>query len=750
MMNGEQIISKFRNRWKLLLLAEAGLYAAGLCVLTYFLTTGWFYSLIAFVATLAITLLLLRPWAISLSRAAGYIDQKLGQAEFSTGLLLQQEDGLSDLALLQRHRVLNYLSKELKHLFPPHHLTRAAVALLVCVLASVLVQQSGFDMDDLTKSGTHETLSGDLTFQPEDTTQTKTIHTPVLESKNVYLKYPAYTGLKSRNSQEMNISAVEGSMVTWSIGLNQPVSRVVMESGNSEYDMQQREGLYSKSITLQASGFYNFRYFDDKGKAYVSPVYKIEALADEKPEVTLEGIDQFTVFEHNNDMRLRFSSNITDDFGISQAHIIATVSKGTGESVKFREEKLNFDAGFKAGHRSLYLQKTVDLDQLQMTPGDELYFYVEAIDNKQPQPNIVRSETYFAVIRDTAAYQLALEGSLGVDLMPEYFRSQRQLIIDTEKLIKDKPKISKKEFNSASNELGFDQKALRLKYGQFMGEENESGIAIGDSEAEAAAEQHEHGEDADPLAEYTHDHDGDNEHNLVTEGGGHEHDEDDDEDPLHGYIHAHDDPEEATLYTTSVRGKLRQAMNEMWDAELYLRLFQPEKSLPYQYKALKLIQEIKNHARIYVHRIGFDPPPVKEDKRLTGDLSEVDPKVEKERFEVNEPYPALIRSLERIGELLHGPLTITPADQALFDRAGKELATIAIEQPGRYLQALEYLKKLSSQEVERNLQRNMLLEVQGVVRSALPQKPPNPSLKAQSSGELDKIFLEELERLQHD
>ncbi len=32
------------------------------------------------------------------------------------------------------------------------------------------------------------------------------------------------------------------------------------------------------------------------------------------------------------------------------------------------------------------------------------------------------------------------------------------------------------------------------------------------------------------------------------------------------------------------------------------------------------IQEIKNSARIYVHRIGFDPPPIKEDRRLTGKL----------------------------------------------------------------------------------------------------------------------------------
>ena len=108
-----------------------------------------------------------------------------------------------------------------------------------------------------------------------------------------------------------------------------------------------------------------------------------------------------------------------------------------------------------------------------MDVGDELYFYIEAYDEKEPKRSVARSETYFAVIKDTITDQFAVQGTLGVDQMPDYFRSQRQLIIDTEKLIKDKPTISTQEFKFRSNELGFDQKALRLKYGQFMGDESE-------------------------------------------------------------------------------------------------------------------------------------------------------------------------------------------------------------------------------------------------------------------------------------
>ena len=748
-ITGEKIISRFRKRWQLLRFLEVALYASGAATLTYFVTLTWIYAILIFIVAFAIATIVFNPRKINSAKVISYFDQKLSRVEFSTGLLLQPDQDLSDLARLQRHKVLGHLSREAQHIYPPNHLKKAVIVVVTCLLLGVAIQQVGFNIDNFKRKTEKAEIKEKLAFQPADTSQVTDSQVTAVKVQKVYINYPKYTGLRSVSTEDMNIKAVEGSTVSWTVGFDGTVKKVIMEGGDNAHDMQYSDGQYHKSVKLQESGFYNFRFFDQQGRAYVSPVYKIEVVRDSKPVISIEGLEQFTSFEHNDDKRINLKAAITDDFGVAQAYIIATVSKGTGESVKFREEKLAFDAGFSAASRSLTLQKSINLDGMQMTPGDELYFYVEAVDNMQPQANVVRSETYFAVVKDTATYEFSLEGSLGVDLMPEYFRSQRQLIIDTEKLIRNKPKISKKVFNSTSNELGFDQKALRLKYGQFMGEESESGIAISEDEAEAVHEgDHEGGEDPDPLAEYMHDHDGDNEHNLVAEE--HEHEEDDEEDPLHEYVHSHDEPEEATLYTASIRGKLRQAMNEMWDAELYLRLFQPEKSLPYQYKALKLIQEIKNHARIYVHRIGFDPPPIKEEKRLTGNISEVTSEVDKQDFDNENPYPYLLRALERVEELINTPAPVTPADKALFDQAGKELAGIAIENPGRYLEALEYLKKLSGEAIAENEQRSMLLVIQKAIRSALPEKPANPGLVKQVSGELDQLFLEELERLQND
>ena len=147
----------------------------------------------------------------------------------------------------------------------------------------------------------------------------------------------------------------------------------------------------------------------------------------------ISGLESFNSFNFDDEKLLNFTSKITDDFGLKEAHIIATVSKGSGESVKFREEKLSFNSSVSRGQKNANLSAKINLDKLKMEPGDELYFYVETSDLKQPNNNIARSDTYFAVIKDTVSDQFAVEATMGVNRMPDYFRSQRQLIIDTKK-----------------------------------------------------------------------------------------------------------------------------------------------------------------------------------------------------------------------------------------------------------------------------------------------------------------------------
>ncbi len=58
----------------------------------------------------------------------------------------------------------------------------------------------------------------------------------------------------------------------------------------------------------------------------------------------------------------------------------------------------------------------------------------------------------------------------------------------------------------------------------------------------------------------------------------------------------------------------------MWDAEKALRAITPKPALAPEYKALAAIKELQQAERIYLARTAFVPPPLKEDKRLSGDV----------------------------------------------------------------------------------------------------------------------------------
>ena len=726
---GKHILIEFKKRWQTLLGLEVFLYALGTSVCAYFLSLSLLWAFVSFSLIGIIVALIIKPWRPDLNLTSSYIDEQLDIAEYSTSLMLLPKEKLSNVAKLQQIKVLKTIEKQINALKPPHHLLRACLISGGLIIIGFLLFQ--FNLQDYFKaSPTPETNSNTITFQTSDTLINE-IKVPKIINQSLIIRYPQYTNISVQKNSTMDVKALEGSRITWTLEFDTKVDSVFMQSMGNNHAMKFDNGVYKGHSLLTNSGFYNFKYQDSQGNSYTSDLYGIEVTKDISPEIKTLGLPQFSTFDFNEEKNVQFTSIITDDYGIAEAHIIATVSKGSGESVKFREEKLSFDNEVPVGRKSMTLSKKIDLDKMNMEPGDELYFYIETSDFKQPTPNKSRSETFFAVIKDTTSYEFSVEGTLGVNRMPDYFRSQRQLIIDTEKLISNKKKLSKIKFNFNSNELGFDQKALRLKYGEFMGEETEGGLV------ESKGEQPEHNED-DPLAEFTHDHDGDNEHNLVDKNKK----DKDSKNPLQEFIHDHEDPEKATLFEESLKVKLLKALNEMWDAELYLWLYTPEKSLPYQYRALKLIQEIKNSARIYVHRIGFDPPPIKEERRLTGKLDEVNSFKKSEELQQEDNFLFIKRAVFRLEQIIGQKTAPTATDLRIFELASNELAIKAIKTPGQYLKTLQQLKDIVDGKKTSVI---IFSEVQKVLSNAIPKPNDNPVKGEMFTNEINQLLLKELD-----
>ena len=355
----------------------------------------------------------------------------------------------------------------------------------------------------------------------------------------------------------------------------------------------------------------------------------------------------------------------------------------------------------QANFKEARLAKTLDLKALEFAPGDELYYYWAAFDNRQPEPNFTKSDSYFVVYKDTTQLEESELATMAVNIMPEYFRSQRQIIIDTEKLIAGKKKMALKAFQSQSNEIGFDQKALRLRYGQFLGEEFEKSIGGGGGPPDGDATSGL----AASVDSYMHKHDeGEGDHGAPAqheEEHGHSHgggsNADDAKDPIAAmmeqYVHSHDDAETNTFHEQSTRALLKMALENMWQSELHLRLYEPEKALPFEQEALKYLKQSQQKARSYVKKTGFDPPQTKEkETRLTGEFKNVTDQFSQERTYSQERLATLVSRV--IGYLELPRLTAQQKQETL--QLGNVLANQVMNSGVANWSVLGTLQKLAS------------------------------------------------------
>ena len=456
-MNGITSLKYFRRKWLFLLLLEAVIVGIGPALLAFALGLNALWIVAIFLLSGLVYFLFQKPGSINFLRITSFIDSRSSAAEYSSGLLLIPNQELSPVARLQKQKTERLLAGEVKRINPQLNFERALAFMFVFALIAAAVffsDSAAFNNSVQPDEATR------INFTPVDSLESS-FEAPEIVKQQVFIKYPGYTELGTVSSEAMNIKALKNSNIAWVLEFDKPVKEVLFDTKDEQYSFVANKNEYKLSRKVSESGFYNFKFEDSLGNDYVSKVYYLQVEEDQKPEVLIKNLPLFSSFEADEEKVLNFETRITDDYGVDEAYIIATVSKGSGEAVKFREERINFDQAISGNPKSVVLQKSINLESLKMQPGEQLYFYVEAKDRLTPRPNVARSETYFAEIRDTTEAAMAVSGSMGVDLMPDYFRSQRQLIIDTEKLIAEKDQISTKEFNSRSNELGFDQKALR-------------------------------------------------------------------------------------------------------------------------------------------------------------------------------------------------------------------------------------------------------------------------------------------------
>lgn len=596
---------------------------------------------------------------------AAHLNRTVPGVEESAQLLLADPGELGILAQLQRRRAERILrSAVLPARFPDaRREAHYRLAALTAALGVALVL--------LPRAGAGTPIDGSLGGR--DAGSTESVVLPTIRGVAITVIPPAYTRRATRRTEEWDLEAEEGARIQWELGTAGPAARGVLVTAAGDTVVLRRldDDRFGATIVAQRSTLYRLVVETVDGRSAAAIDHRLSVLPDAPPVLTVVLPEQRTEIWPGDAMRLQVEVLANDDHGVDSTVIIATVTKGQGEGVKFREQSFAFASRSAREPSGLVLRQTLDLARLGLEPGDELYFHAMATDRRTPAPNVTKSETIFVSMVDTTREPLGPGAGVTLNLPPDFFRSQRQLIIDTERLLADQRQIARQLFQHRSNDLGLDQGLLRLRYGQFMGDEFEGELVASGREAHA-----DHADDEPPPEPVV-----DRITGVATV------------DPQAALLHDHDDPENATLLAPEVKAKLRDAISAMWSAELQLRLAEPRKSLPFQQRALELLQEIRQDARSYVRRVGFDPPPLEPDRRrLAGDLSKIRIPVVRQSADASLPDPDLRTGLITV-QRLRGGGPVHPGDADQLERTGQALGRLAVDDPLSLLEPLRALRR---------------------------------------------------------
>ncbi len=375
---------------------------------------------------------------------------------------------------------------------------------------------------------------------------------------------PRYTRVSGSAGGPRELSVPQNSVVEWCLKNPQPVETPVELSDGQVLKI----GSACARWTAAESIFWRWR-----GQRYT-----LKVVPDQAPVVTFSAPRDMLQVLGAAATSATITVAVRDDYQVKRATMHLTLARGSGENIRFSDREVPLPQSSNPRARDWSRQWT--LAELGMEPGDELYFFVRASDNAEPQQTTT-SPTYTLRLPGPVETQEE-SNALPMLVKPENLRSQRQIIIDTEQLVADlkaNPRLP--ALRARSEAIAGDQAMLRRRYGQFLGEES---TLFGDDD--------DHKEEDAPM------------------------------DVMAEYGHKHDQEGSATIFDENTKKVLRRALGAMWEAEKALRAITPKPALPPEYKALEAIKELQQADRIYLHKTAFTPPAIKEEIRMTGDIKD--------------------------------------------------------------------------------------------------------------------------------
>ncbi len=545
---------------------------------------GLVLALLLMALGITLTLVLARRRAARFDRTwlVRNLDASRPELEDSSALLFADDAPLAPLQALQRTRIAARIDQGAPEDLRPGWSHRTLVAFILfagaLVAVALLWPRPGEEPPILAPA--QEGLPASLGI-------------PRLVAQNLRIVPPAYTGLPVRDSASLDARAPQGSRLEWTLRFDPQASAPVLAMLDGQpLSLRRDDQTWIASRMLDAAFLYRVDPATARGPT--PPLHRIDAIADTPPQVKAISPTASLSMVSPGQRSWNPAFTATDDYGVAAtARLRITLAIGEGENVTFSEREIAVAGSGPARNRSF--APRLDFASFGFVAGSDMVVQLIVRDNRSPAPQEVRGPSL--ILRWPSAKQPESGGMEGMvnTTLPAYFRSQRQVIIDAEALMKQKRTLASDRYMTRSASIGGDQQILRGRYSQFLGGEEE-----GEPEL-PTADGHQEGDD--------HDHGGPPKQPSVGFGAP--------EDVLGDFGHPHDDSPASSL-DPETRAILKQAVDEMWQSERELKQGRPDLALPFAYKALRFIKEVQQATRIFLSRVGPELPPIDATRRMTG------------------------------------------------------------------------------------------------------------------------------------
>lgn len=416
----------------------------------------------------------------------------------------------------------------------------------------------------------------------------------VIDELHVRVVPPPYSGLSVEEvAGDAPLRVLAGSQIEVSVRARGPIDGATLSfNGEASRMRSLGEGAFAGAFKADISGAFELRILGDEKRAPAPFVRAVETYPDAVPEVRLtEPLgDQLLRAVPGGPIHVRWTAR--DDLGLASATLKYIKSRGEGDAAKFTSGELGQASVEAATAREWHGASSLDLARLDVRPGDTLVFWVEARDRNPSPANTGRSASLAISIAGPEGVKLNLS-----DLRPSeigrFLLSQRQIIINTEKLHNERARLAPEEIKRRANAIAADQREFKNSFNDYIRIE------------------------------------GAGEHDEPRAGGAAESIEAQVQESVEERIEPHDHgiAEPPAGSPSSVRDMI-YAIRAMWDAEEALSLSDTAKALVYEREALTRLKRAQLATR-YVPPIVAQSKPIDLKRRYAGELAEIRTRLEK-------------------------------------------------------------------------------------------------------------------------